>query len=247
MKTAEKETGGAEKNLTTYKEGRAMKTKLTVTVFSFITMFLIFTSIANALTFTRPAYYNNIYAKYDRATFQKPDFVPLQVRACRGPVGYGYPYMQWDVVVSLKNQGGNQGLDLSAPADPYGAPIDVYVDFYPDTPWGNDNATGEPIMLGDIRDGALLRDMPEQQWMSTPPANSYGGASFREWYPDGGPGSWYVKIPKRFFICLDQFRGNSPSGGTIDESNEFNNCINVEIDRDRYEAAGGRQACFYSN
>ena len=127
------------------------------------------------------------------------------------------------------------------------APVDVYVDFDPDRPSGYDPATGEPKKLADHP--LLLRDMPEQQWMSVPGAGGFGGSSFSLWYPGGGPGSPYRRIPTTFLFMLDQFRGNAPTGGLVDESDEFNNGVSVTIDRfDEINGASGTFliGCWYS-
>jgi hypothetical protein len=90
--------------------------------------------------------------------------------------------------------------------------------------------------------------MPEQQYMSVPGAGSMGGAAFSLWYPDGGPGSHYRRIPTRFEFTLDQQRGGRP--GVIDESNEGNNGASVTIDR--YDEKNGATnnyliGCWYMN
>ncbi|MDH3336723.1 MAG: hypothetical protein OER22_02175 [Gammaproteobacteria bacterium] len=183
---------------------------------------------------------NVAHKQFDWADFIEPDFVPIVLRVCRSPEG---TYMKWDILVTLQNQDGNLNLDANE------APIDIYVDFDPDRPYGVNNETGEPLTLEEF-DSDLLRDMPDQQWMSTPRAGNFGGAAFSLWYPDGGPGSRYRRIPTKFTITLDQFRGNNPTGGTIDESDETNNGVGVIIDRyDAINGATGRRliGCWYGS
>ncbi len=135
-------------------------------------------------------------------------------------------------------------MDLSATE----APVDVYVTFDPERPYGVDE-DGEPIDLEQY-DPSLLQDMPAQQWMSVPQGGNFGGAAFSLWYVEGGPGSRYRRVPTEFTVFLDQFRGNNPTGGTIDESNEMNNGVSVQIDR--YDDINGRTGtyaigCWYGN
>jgi hypothetical protein len=185
-------------------------------------------------TFQRSAYeYLNRFDRFQsRKPWQeyiKPDMVPFNVRICRINEGV---YVRWDIVVTLQNQGGNLELNVTE------APIDVYVTFDPDRPYGVDNATGKPKKLGDFPE--LLMDRPDQQTMSVPRAGAFGGASFSLWYPDGGPGSRYRRIPTRFDIFIDQYRGGNP--GVIKESNENNNGASVIIDR--YDEISGHTGTF---
>lgn len=167
--------------------------------------------------------------------------VPINARVCRtheGPVNK-YDLMRWDILVTIQNQGGNLNLDIEE------APIDVYVDFDPNSPYGYDGTTGEPRKLGDYPE--LLRDRPEQQYMSVPRAGLFGGAVFTIWYSDEGSGSPYRRIPTRFVIILDQYRGGAP--GLIAESNEGNNGVTVEIDRyDERNSSTGKYliGCWYN-
>jgi hypothetical protein len=177
---------------------------------------------------SRPA----IAKQFDWADFIKPDLVPVNMRVCRSPEG---TYMRWDVLVTLQNQGGNKDLSVSE------APVDVYVSFDGSRPYGVDNETGEPLTLEEV-DQRLLQDMPDQQWMSVPRAGDFGGVAFTLWYPEGGPGSRYRRIPISFTIMLDQYRGNNPPGGTVDESNEQNNIVTVVIDR--YDEINGNTGTY---
>ena len=175
----------------------------------------------------------------DWARYTKPDLVPVNMKVCRSPQGM---YMRWDVLVTLQNQDGNAGLDTSE------APVDIYVHFDGSRPYGVDNETGEPLTLEEY-DEALLQDMPEQHWMFVPKAGDFGGVAFSLLYPEGGPGSVYRRIPTSFTVHLDQYRGNNPTGGVIDESDEGNNGVGVIIDR--YDEINGRTGtyligCWYS-
>jgi len=174
----------------------------------------------------------------DWANRFEPDFVPLSIRVCTIPEASGN--RRWEVVVTLQNQGGNLNLNVSE------APIDIYVDFDPDRPWGVDSETGNPLTLGAAAPN-LLRDMPDQRYMSAPRAGNLGGASFTEWYVDQGSGAvTRRRIPTQFLVMLDQFRGNNPAGGTIDESDEGNNGIQVVIDKEGFDATPNYR-CWFGN
>lgn len=111
---------------------------------------------------------------------------------------------------------------------------------------GVDSQTDERLILGEA-DPNSLRDMPDQRYMTVPRAGNLGGASFTEWYVDQGSGAvTRRRIPTKFFVILDQFRGNNPAGGMIDESKENNNGIQVIIDKEGFDAApAGR--CWFGN
>lgn len=159
----------------------------------------------------------------------KPDLVVVSMRVCRTQE---MEYVRWDVLAVVQNQGGNLGLDVEE------APVDVYVDFDPSRPYGYDPATGVPRTLADYPE--YLRDRPVQKWMNVPRAGGFGGVSFSLWYPDGGPGYPYRRVPTQFFLILDQFRGGAP--GLVDENNEGNNGVIVLIDR--YDEINGRTGGF---
>ena len=166
----------------------------------------------------------------------KPDLVPVGLKVCRFPTGQ---YVQWEVLVTTRNQGGVEGLDVQE------APVDIYVDFDPNRPYGVDNATGEPIMLSESPN--LLMDMPDQQYMAVPGGGEFGGVLYNLQYPDGGPGSRYRRIPTSFTVFLDQMRGGAR--GWVEEIDEFNNGVGVLIDR--YDEISGNTGtylihCWYS-
>ena len=90
----------------------------------------------------------DVHRKFAWTDYVKPDLVPVTMKVCRSPEGM---YMRWDVLVTLQNQMGNLGLNVSE------APVDVYVDFDGDRPYGVDNATGEPITLEEYDEDLLLK------------------------------------------------------------------------------------------
>lgn len=167
----------------------------------------------------------------------RPDLVPVNMRVCRTQES---EYVRWDVLVTVQNQGGDRGLNVTD------APVDVYVDFDPERPYGYDASTGEPDSLKDRPE--LLRDIPEpEKRMSVPRGGAFGGAAFSLWYVDGGPGYPYRRVPTQFTVFLDQGRGGNP--GVVDESDEGNNGVVVLIDR--YDEISGRTGtyaigCWYS-
>lgn len=162
----------------------------------------------------------------------QPDFVPINMRVCRSPEGY---HVRWEVLVTLQNRGGNQGINSSQ------APIDVSVNLDPNRPYSKDNTTGATITLGQA-DPEKLLDYPEQQWMSVPRAGNFGGSAFTVFYADAGPGAWTRLVPTRFTATLDQYRRNNPPKGTITEANEGNNGLSVQIDR--YDEINGATATY---
>lgn len=170
----------------------------------------------------------------------EPDFKPTSMSVCRSPV-QGGRLIQWDILVTFRNVGGDKGV-----GDVAQAPLDVEVHFDPNRQCGYDGSTGVPRRCGDSPD--LLVDHPPQQWTSVPKGGGFGATSFSLLYTDGGPGYETRRVPTRFEVTLDQFRGNAPPGGAIAESNERNNSASVPItDYDTVNGYTGTllRSCWY--